>query len=140
MTNSTRKLWVLNGSRTQLFNHINPIIQQYPGDWLTITSQVNLPEAIRNHIQPNQSKSLLGQEFKHAIFDATESFNLEAFAMLVGTLVKGSVLILFLPIDFSHWIGQDSLRWNESTTPILSVICNKLCRNLPQKNQQCSPH
>lgn len=125
MTNSTRKLWVLNGSRTHLFNQINPIIQQYPGDWLTITSQVNLPEAIRNHIQPSQSKSLLGQEFKHAIFDATESFNLEAFAMLVGTLVKGSVLILFLPIDFSHWIDQDSLRWNESIMPI--AVPNFVC-------------
>ena len=125
MTNNTRKLWVLNGSHTHLFHQISPIIQQHPGDWLAITKQVNLPVAIRNHIQPNQTKSLLGQEFKHAIFDATESFNLEAFAMLVGTLVKGSVLILFLPSDFTHWVDQDSLRWNESAMPI--AVPNFVC-------------
>lgn len=118
MTNNTRRLWVLKGSPTQLFTQVSSIIQQQPGDWLTVTAQTNLPIIIKNHIQPNRSKSLLGQEFKHAIFDATEGFNLDAFAMLAGTLVKGSVLILFLPSDFANWVDQDSLRWNESVIPI----------------------
>lgn len=118
MTNSTRKLWVLNGSHPQLFNQVSAIIQQHSGDWLTVTSKTDLPVAISHPIHPNQTKSLLGKEFKHAIFDATESFNLDAFAMLAGTLIKGSVLILLLPNDFTHWVDQDSLRWNESTKPI----------------------
>ena len=118
MVNNTRRLWVLNGSPAQLFNRVSSIVQQQPGDWLTVTAQTNLPIAIKNHIQPNQSKSLLGREFKHAIFDATEGFNLDAFAMLAGTLVKDSVLILFLPDDFANWVDQDSLRWNESPIPI----------------------
>lgn len=118
MINSTRKLWVLNGSHPQLFNQVSAIIQQHPGDWLTVTTKTDLPEAISHHIHPNQTKSLLGKEFKHAIFDATEGFNLDAFAMLAGTLIKGSVLILLLPDDLTNWMDQDSLRWNESTKPI----------------------
>lgn len=118
MINSTRKLWVLNGSHPQLFNQVSAIIQQHPGDWLTVTTKTDLPVAINHHIHPNQTKSLLGKEFKHAIFDATEGFNLDAFAMLAGTLIKGSVLILLLPDDLTNWVDQDSLRWNESTKPI----------------------
>ena len=116
---STRKLWVLQGCRTQLFNQINAIINQFPGDWVTVTTLTDLPNAIHHYINPNQAKSLLGQEFKHAIFDATDSFNLDAFAMLTGTLIKNSVLILLLPESYSNWLDQDSLRWNESTTPIM---------------------
>lgn len=118
MTNSTRKLWVLNGSHPQLFNQVSAIIQQHPGDWLTVTTKTDLPVTISHPIHPNQTKSLLGKEFKHAIFDATEGFNLDAFAMLAGTLIKGSVLILLLPNDFTNWMDQDSLRWNESAKPI----------------------
>ena len=117
--NSTRKLWVLQGCRTQLLNQINAIINQYPGDWITVTMQTDLSDSIHHYINPNQTKSLLGQEFKHAIFDATDGFNLDAFAMLAGTLIKNSVLILLLPESYSNWVDRDSLRWNESITPIM---------------------
>jgi len=43
----------------------------------------------------------------HAIFDATIGFNLDAFAMLTGTLVKGSLLILLLPKQLETWQDQD---------------------------------
>jgi tRNA(Met) cytidine acetyltransferase len=117
--NSTRTLWVLQGEARQLFAQLSHIIGNYAGDWLTITSQANCPnEFVFNMLPPNQTKKLLGRQFRHAIFDATAGFNLDAFAMLVGTLVKGSMLILLLPNDFSRWHDQDSLRWNENPTAI----------------------
>lgn len=115
---STRKLWVLKGEATQLLNQLSDTINQHQADWITITTQNNLPPFLTKTFLPNQTKSLLGREFLHAIFDATQGFNLDAFAMLVGTLVKGSILILLLPEDFNHWLDQDSIRWNENSQAI----------------------
>lgn len=115
---STRKLWVLKGEATQLLNQLRDTINQHQADWITITTQNNLPPFLTKTFLPNQTKSLLGREFLHAIFDATQGFNLDAFAMLVGTLVKGSILILLLPEDFNHWLDQDSIRWNENSQAI----------------------
>lgn len=115
---STRKLWVLKGEATQLLNQLRDTINQHQADWITITTQNNLPTFLTKTLLPNQTKSLLGREFLHAIFDATQGFNLDAFAMLVGTLVKGSILILLLPEDFNHWLDQDSIRWNENSQAI----------------------
>jgi tRNA(Met) cytidine acetyltransferase len=126
---NTRRLWVLHGCRAQLFNQISSFIYQHSGDWLTVTTQTDLPAAFKYKTHPNQTKSLLGQEFKHAVFDATEGFNLDAFAILAGTLIKGSMLILLLPSDFTNWVDQDSLRWNESTQPIQ---VNNFIRHLQQ--------
>ena len=116
--NSTRKLWVLHGEAKQLFNQLSNTIDKHHGDWITVTAQSDLPDYLPNIVEPTKTKALLGQQYLHAIFDATEAFNLDAFAMLVGTLVKGSVLILLLPQNFNDWQDQDSLRWNESCLPI----------------------
>ncbi|MCO6555035.1 MAG: GNAT family N-acetyltransferase [Gilliamella sp.] len=121
--NSTRTLWVLQGEATQLFEQLSQAICHYSGDWLTVTSHFELSSYLPNTlisdvIPPNQTKQLLGRQYRHAIFDATVGFNLDAFAMLVGTLVKGSILVLFLPKNLSTWHDQDSLRWNESQMPI----------------------
>ncbi|OCG01022.1 tRNA(Met) cytidine acetyltransferase TmcA domain-containing protein [Gilliamella sp. wkB112] len=118
ITDSTRKLWVLHGDATILFTKLTTVVGQNQGDWITVTNQANLPTNLFNVITSNQTKQLLGQEFKHAIFDATQAFNLDALTMLIGTLVNGSVLILLLPEDFSHWQDHDSLRWNENPCPI----------------------
>lgn len=117
-TDSARKLWVLHGDATILFTKLINVVKQNHGDWITITTHTNLSKDLFRVIAPNKAKSLLGQEFQHAIFDATQAFNLDALAMLIGSLVKGSVLILLLPKDFAHWQDQDSLRWNESPNPI----------------------
>ncbi|OCG22988.1 tRNA(Met) cytidine acetyltransferase TmcA [Gilliamella sp. App4-10] len=121
--NSTRTLWVLQGEAAQLFEQLRHAVYHYPGDWLTVTYWSELSDylpnkLIANVLPPNQTKQLLGRQYQHAIFDATVGFNLDAFAMLVGTLVKGSVLILLLPKDLTSWFDQDSLRWNESQNPI----------------------
>jgi tRNA(Met) cytidine acetyltransferase len=116
--NSTRKLWVLRGVAAKLFDQVSVTISQHSGDWIIVTEQTNLPDSLINVILPNKTKKLLGQQYLHAIFDATQGFNLDAFAMLAGTLIKGSVLILFLPENFSTWQDQDSLRWNEKPYPI----------------------
>lgn len=118
IADSSRKLWVLHGEASILFTKLTAVIEQNQGDWITVTNQANLPTNLFNVITSNQTKRLLGQEFKHAIFDATKAFNLDALAMLIGTLVNGSVLILLLPEDFSHWQDYDSLRWNENVCPI----------------------
>jgi tRNA(Met) cytidine acetyltransferase len=121
--NSTRTLWVLQGEGTQLFEQLSQTICHYSGDWLTVTSHSELSSYLPNTlisdvIPPNQTKQLLGRQYRHAIFDATVGFNLDAFAMLVGTLVKGSILVLLLPKNLFTWHDQDSLRWNESQMPI----------------------
>ncbi|MWN05854.1 tRNA(Met) cytidine acetyltransferase TmcA [Gilliamella sp. Pas-s95] len=118
--NSTRMLWVLQGESAQLFEQLSSILEQNVGDWVTVTYQPDyLPSLlIANALKPHQTKQLLGQQYRHAIFDATAGFNLDAFAMLVGTLVKGSVLVFLLPKELSTWYDQDSLRWNESQNPI----------------------
>ncbi|WP_334325773.1 GNAT family N-acetyltransferase [Gilliamella apicola] len=115
---STRTLWVLQGEATKLFEQLNHTITSHVGDWICVTSQSKLPDFLPNILLPTQTKQLLGQEYLHAIFDATIGFNLDAFAMLTGTLVKGSLLILLLPNQLETWQDQDSLRWNEANTPI----------------------
>ncbi|MWP48677.1 MULTISPECIES: GNAT family N-acetyltransferase [unclassified Gilliamella] len=118
--NNTRQLWVLQGETSQLFEQLIPIFEQNAGDWVTVTHQPDcLPcSLIANALKPNQTKQLLGQQYRHAVFDATVGFNLDAFAMLVGTLIKGSVLVLLLPNNLATWHDQDSLRWNECQTAI----------------------
>jgi tRNA(Met) cytidine acetyltransferase len=117
---NTRKLWVLQGKTSQLFDQLIPIFEQNAGDWVTVTHQPDCLACslIANVLKPNQTKQLLGQQYRHAVFDATAGFNLDAFAMLVGTLIKGSVLILLLPNNLATWHDQDSLRWNECQTAI----------------------
>lgn len=117
-TDSSRKLWVLYDDATALWTKLIKIASQHQGDWITVTQQINLSDDLLQIIPPNKTKLLLGQEYRHAIFDATQGFNLDALARLIGTLVKGSVLILVLPADFTHWKDQDSLRWNENPYPI----------------------
>ena len=130
---STRTLWVLQGEATQLFEQLNHTITTNFGDWITVTSQPNVPDFLPNTLLPTKTKQLLGQEYLHAIFDATIGFNLDAFAMLTGTLVKGSLLILLLPKQLETWQDQDSLRWNEANIPItVPNFVNHLLKTLAE--------
>lgn len=114
-----RRLLILSGESGWCREQALNLSQEYSGDWLWISDSV-LPD------YPNQQRkfgavhNLLGSEFHHLIFDATESLNVEALAAVAGTLAAGSLLVILLP-DWQGWeqlIDNDSLRWNDGSQPI----------------------
>ncbi|MDN0103403.1 GNAT family N-acetyltransferase [Yersinia bercovieri] len=113
----TRRLLVLSGSADWSRQQALNLRRQLPGDWLWIGEE--LP-ADTQGIRPTAAKTLLGQEWLHGVFDATDGLNTEALAVLAGTLQAGSWLLLLVP-EWGRWPSlpdSDSLRWSEQGTPI----------------------
>ncbi|EMW3976506.1 tRNA cytosine(34) acetyltransferase TmcA [Escherichia coli] len=111
-----RRLLVLSGEERWCFDHAFKLRDALPGDWLWISPQ---PDA-ENHCSPSALQTLLGREFRHAVFDARHGFDAAAFAALSGTLKAGSWLVLLLPV-WDEWENQpdaDSLRWSDCPDPI----------------------
>ncbi|HGC3120546.1 TPA: tRNA cytosine(34) acetyltransferase TmcA [Escherichia coli] len=111
-----RRLLVLSGEEGGCFDHALKLRDALPGDWLWISPQ---PDA-ENHCSPSALQTLLGREFRHAVFDARHGFDAAAFAALSGTLKAGSWLVLLLPV-WDEWENQpdaDSLRWSDCPDPI----------------------
>ncbi|HFG3749752.1 TPA: tRNA cytosine(34) acetyltransferase TmcA [Escherichia coli] len=111
-----RRLLVLSGEKGWCFDHALKLRDALPGDWLWISPQ---PDA-ENHCSPSALQTLLGREFRHAVFDARHGFDAAAFAALSGTLKAGSWLVLLLPV-WEEWENQpdaDSLRWSDCPDPI----------------------
>ncbi|OCW52202.1 tRNA cytosine(34) acetyltransferase TmcA [Escherichia coli] len=111
-----RRLLVLSGEEGWCFDHALKLRDALPGDWLWILPQ---PDA-ENHCFPSALQTLLGREFRHAVFDARHGFDAASFAALSGTLKAGSWLVLLLPI-WDEWENQpdaDSLRWSDCPDPI----------------------
>ncbi|HCP8280244.1 TPA: tRNA cytosine(34) acetyltransferase TmcA [Escherichia coli] len=111
-----RRLLVLSGEERWCFDHALKLRDTLPGDWLWISPQ---PDA-ENHCSPSALQTLLGREFRHAVFDARQGFDAAAFAALSGTLKAGSWLVLLLPV-WDEWENQpdaDSLRWSDCPDPI----------------------
>ena len=111
-----RRLLVLSGEEGWCFDHALKLRDALPGDWLWISPQ---PDA-ENHCSPSALQTLLGREFRHAVFDARHGFDVAAFAALSGTLKAGSWLVLLLPV-WEEWENQpdaDSLRWSDCPDPI----------------------
>ena len=111
-----RRLLVLSGEERWCFDHALKLRDALPGDWLWISPQ---PDA-ENHCSPSALQTLLGREFRHAVFDARQGFDAAAFAALSGTLKAGSWLVLLLPV-WDEWENQpdaDSLRWSDCPDPI----------------------
>ncbi|UGI14391.1 tRNA cytosine(34) acetyltransferase TmcA [Escherichia coli] len=111
-----RRLLVLGGEERWCFDHALKLRDALPGDWLWISPQ---PDA-ENHCSPSALQTLLGREFRHAVFDARHGFDAAAFAALSGTLKAGSWLVLLLPV-WDEWENQpdaDSLRWSDCPDPI----------------------
>ena len=111
-----RRLLVLSGEEGWCFEHALKLRDALPGDWLWISPQ---PDA-ENHCSPSALQTLLGREFRHAVFDARHGFDAAAFAALSGTLKAGSWLVLLLPV-WEEWENQpdaDSLRWSDCPDPI----------------------
>ncbi|EFW9205882.1 tRNA cytosine(34) acetyltransferase TmcA [Shigella boydii] len=111
-----RCLLVLSGEEGWCFDHALKLRDALLGDWLWISPQ---PDA-ENHCSPSALQTLLGREFRHAVFDARHGFDAAAFAALSGTLKAGSWLVLLLPV-WEEWENQpdaDSLRWSDCPDPI----------------------
>lgn len=111
-----RRLLVLSGEEGWCFDHVLKLRDALPDDWLWISPQ---PDA-ENHCSPSALQTLLGREFRHAVFDARHGFDAAAFAALSGTLKAGSWLVLLLPV-WEEWENQpdaDSLRWSDCPDPI----------------------
>ncbi|XKM14333.1 GNAT family N-acetyltransferase [Orbaceae bacterium ac157xtp] len=118
MTAHFRSLIILRGRIEDFIATYPTLKNKIAGDWITLSSHPQFGNLQQPIIDSNKAKLLLGQEFKHAVFDATQSFNLDAFAILCGCLIADSILIIILPEDLTQWSDQDSLRWNEQELPI----------------------
>ena len=111
-----RRLAVLSGEAAWCRQQAQQWRAALAGEWITLSEADDLPEAQ----PPGVLRNLLGQEFRHAIFDARDGFHSEAFAALSGTLSAGSWLLLLTP-PWASWPQRpdgDSLRWSECDTPI----------------------
>lgn len=113
-----RRLVVVQGENRSIIRQLTNLSDRLPGDWIVISDDYALAMPMTQHYANKQTKQLLGREFKHGIFDARESFNLDSLAILTGTLIAGSVLIVILPEDLTHWRDNDSLRWSECDSAI----------------------
>lgn len=117
MKDNFRHLIVIQGDENRIQQQLMAICQKIVGDWVIITVHPELANLSFNSLHPKEAKQLLGREFNHAIFDARQMFNLDAFAVLSGTLTAGSILLLLLPHHWYNWLDQDSLRWNDDVKP-----------------------
>ncbi|MDK9605172.1 tRNA(Met) cytidine acetyltransferase TmcA [Lelliottia wanjuensis] len=119
-----RRLLVISGDEAWSQAQSERLRDALPGDWLRMENDA-----------PLALKSLLGREYRHAIFDARRGFDVSAFAALSGTLRAGSLLVLLTP-PFAVWPEQadsDSLRWIDSEHPIETPhFVHHFCRTVSQ--------
>ncbi|WP_233980220.1 tRNA(Met) cytidine acetyltransferase TmcA [Pectobacterium versatile] len=112
-----RRLLVLSGEANWCEEQALALSGQLSGDWLWVSESA--PDSV-TALPASRVRTLLGREFLHAVFDARSGVDVEALAMLSGTLQAGSWLIMMVP----SWQGwptqpdQDSLRWSEQEQPI----------------------
>ncbi|OOH86460.1 tRNA cytosine(34) acetyltransferase TmcA [Pasteurellaceae bacterium 15-036681] len=105
-----------------------------------------------NSIPFSNAKTLLGQEFPYAIYDMRAEngvcLNLEALAIVVGTIQKNGTLFLVCPEwdNLETLIDFDSLRWNDGKA-IASPNFYQYFKQLVLQfgfsiaaNQHCRPH
>lgn len=116
-----RRICILAGDREFLQQKCCQWQQACPGDWVHVGPKLTQTD---HSIPFNAARNLLGQEFLHAIFDATQSFHAESLAALSGTLLAGSWLVILLPHQ-ALWGSRpdlDSVRWSDDSQPIASPI------------------
>ncbi|MEE3650853.1 MULTISPECIES: tRNA(Met) cytidine acetyltransferase TmcA [unclassified Brenneria] len=112
-----RRLMVLSGDADWCGKQALTLRSQLDGDGLWIGSCA--PNGL-TALPVGKVRTLLGREFTHAVFDARQGLDVEAWAMLAGALRAGSWLILLAP-EWRSWSAQpdeDSLRWSEQPRPI----------------------
>lgn len=112
-----RRLLVLSGEANWCEEQALALSGQLSGDWLWVSESA--PDSV-TALPASRVRTLLGREFLHAVFDARSGLDVEALAMLSGTLQAGSWLIMLVP-SWQAWPtqpDQDSLRWSEQEQPI----------------------
>lgn len=112
-----RRLLVLSGEANWCEEQALALSGQLSGDWLWVSEHA--PDSV-TALPASRVRTLLGREFLHAVFDARSGVDVEALAMLSGTLQAGSWLIMLVP-SWQAWPtqpDQDSLRWSEQEQPI----------------------
>ncbi|QHP79629.1 tRNA(Met) cytidine acetyltransferase [Pectobacterium odoriferum] len=112
-----RRLLVLSGEANWCEEQALALSGQLSGDWLWVSESA--PNSV-TALPASRVRTLLGREFLHAVFDARSGVDVEALAMLSGTLQVGSWLIMLVP-SWQAWPtqpDQDSLRWSEQEQPI----------------------
>lgn len=88
-----RRLLIISGEDNWCQEQALALRSTLPGDWLWVGEQAPTEPCCT----PQALKTLLGREFRHAIFDARQGFDAAAFAALSGTLLAGSWLVLLTP-------------------------------------------
>lgn len=109
-----RRLLVVSGETHWVQRQAQALCRQTPGDWLWLGGMQ--PDSIPF----SKARRLLGQEYQHAVFDARIGLDVEALAIVAGTLRAGSWLLLLVP-PWHAWAQQpdaDSLRWSEQPQAI----------------------
>lgn len=111
-----RRLLVLSGENRWCHAQAQRLQETLPGDWLWVSPDAPYSPSCT----PQAVQTLLGREFRHAVFDAQKGFDAAAFAALSGTLRAGSWLVLLTP-PWEQWHrlpDADSLRWSDCAQPI----------------------
>ncbi|MCW2487602.1 tRNA(Met) cytidine acetyltransferase [Candidatus Symbiopectobacterium sp. NZEC127] len=109
-----RRLLVLSGESHWVQTQAQALCRQTLGDWLWLGG------AQPDSIPVSKARRLLGQEYQHAVFDARIGLDVEALAIVAGTLRAGSWLLLLVP-PWQAWAQRpdaDSLRWSEQPQAI----------------------
>lgn len=88
-----RRLLIISGEGNWCQKRALALRDTLPGDWLW----VGAPAPAEPNCTPQALQTLLGREFRHAVFDAGQGFDAAAFAALSGTLIAGSWLVLLTP-------------------------------------------
>lgn len=111
-----RRLLIISGESIWCQTQALALRDTLPGDWLWVGTDTPSTPACT----PQALQTLLGREFRHAVFDASQGFDAAAFAALSGTLRAGSWLVLLTP-PWQHWKTHpdaDSVRWSDCVQPI----------------------
>ncbi|MFU9137867.1 tRNA(Met) cytidine acetyltransferase TmcA [Erwinia tasmaniensis] len=128
-----RRLLVLSGAPDWAEAQARQWIKALPGDWLWLGDKPQSPQ----HCAFSALRTLLGREFRHAVFDARQGFHAEALAVLAGTLEAGSWLLMLVPA-WQSWPtlpDNDSLRWSECDSPVAAPnFIRRLQRLIQQDN------
>lgn len=113
-----RRLLVLSGEASWCHEQAQHLREALPGDWLWVSPDASTEPCCT----PLALQTLLGREFRHAVFDALAGFDAAAFAALSGTLRAGSWLVLLAPplARWHHCPDTDSLRWSDCAQPVVT--------------------
>lgn len=119
MQAGVRRLVVISGENHWCWQQAARFSQS-ASSWLWISANPRLIPDDATVIKPAAARTLLGQEQSHAVFDATQGFDVVALAVLAGTLRAGGWLLLLVP-EWQRWSRQpdeDSVRWSDQQQAI----------------------